>query len=282
MASIDKIYCTKEEYIQGRNFWIETYDEQIRLFGEAHWLYPFSAFDDILPKGAKITPEFLKEHLDDVDYYEGAEDFPMWNTSTIFDIWLSKNCSLDFVQGRLKSVYGRDWFGFKYKNKLDFTNKPTILSIEYNNQTIYLFKNVKDSEDLIETLDKVIVYGTTYFLKVFNSGINNISTFNYLKGTKTKIDLFGIILTVLDGQFYNEEGDLISVGFINDPRHYFEIPKIKYSFNKKEIKEYSEEEIYFSNENEITALTDYKDFSKEKLNRYLLSEIPEYIRDIIK
>lgn len=45
----------------------------------------------------------------DKDSFDGERELPVWNTPTYLDIWLIRNCPLEFIQNRLKEQYGGGW-----------------------------------------------------------------------------------------------------------------------------------------------------------------------------
>src|SRR5574343_1225158 len=159
MASIDKTYVTKDEYVLARQFWLDTYEQQVRELGFAQWLYPFSVYGD-----TECTRDFIANNTLDVE--EFLDEGVLWNTGSTFDLWLAKNCNLDFIKDRLSVQYGQDWFGFKHAAELDFSEKPCIISIEYSGNMaesmVYLFRDkgedLSDKEVFIH--DDIIVYGT--------------------------------------------------------------------------------------------------------------------------
>jgi hypothetical protein len=101
MASIDKTYINGDEYPLYRNWWIANYDKMKIELRAVVYLYPFNAFDT----EQEITPEFLKDNTEDIEYYQGLNDVPIWNTSTKVDKWLINHCKIQSYQDRIKSVY---------------------------------------------------------------------------------------------------------------------------------------------------------------------------------
>lgn len=72
---------------------------------EEHWkntLEPYS--DDTEYTDSISTFEKYCEHLDN------SAEIPLWNTDHIFDIYLIKNCPVEFIQNRLKEQYGGGWY----------------------------------------------------------------------------------------------------------------------------------------------------------------------------
>lgn len=57
-------------------------------------------FDEIMSRWTKSEVEQrIKE-------YDGCIDLQLWNTPTYIDIWLIRNCDIDFIVDRLKFQYG--------------------------------------------------------------------------------------------------------------------------------------------------------------------------------
>lgn len=129
MAAIDKTYIDGKDYPLYRQWWVDNYDKMMRELGDYIWLYTFSFFYPNAPE--EFTPEFLKEHTADLEYFKNAYDFPIWNTSESVDKWLIQNCDISSFRERMLEVYPHNWKGFrgqkwvpkpkikpKYKNSL--------------------------------------------------------------------------------------------------------------------------------------------------------------------
>ena len=41
--------------------------------------------------------------------FDGEHERPVWNTPVYLDIWLIRNCPIEFIQERLKEQYGGGW-----------------------------------------------------------------------------------------------------------------------------------------------------------------------------
>lgn len=266
MASIDKTYVNQQEYKLIRQFWIDTYEEQVLIFKEPLWLYPFSVWEN----NDNITPDFLKEHEEDITY-DTSDDFPVWNTSSFIDIWLYHRCKIPVVQNRIKECYSEGWIGFHLK-PTEFV-RPELMKIKVNKDSIYAFKSVNEFE--IKTLDSILVYGTTYLIKQFHESLD----LNYTKN-KVMILLFGELIEISKGKikYKNKKYNGYDVTGLKNKLLY---PSINYSFNKQDINNYDLESIYLSFDNDITALTNYNDYNLDNFNSYL-SDLPNYILEYIK
>jgi hypothetical protein len=93
MAAIDKTYGNWEQYLQLRDWCIGKYFRQ----GQAI-----------------ISPSiFLMDYNYAKDFEGSNKEFVFWNTPTYFDIWLIRNCPLDFIQARLREQYGSEYLEIK-------------------------------------------------------------------------------------------------------------------------------------------------------------------------
>ena len=278
MAGIDKTYLNKQEYIQLRKFWVETREQQKKELGYAVWMYPFTYFGD-LDTTDDITQEMLDSNID-VDNF-GDEVCPVWSTSSSFDLWLAKNCPLDFIKERLFEQYDSDFIGFKHDFK--FSEKPCLISITENGNSIYFFRtsgdDLKDGE--INIHEKILFYGTTRILKIINQALNCISGFRFGNvNLKIEFEYFGV-------PFIYENGNIIH-GKTLEPVDYrfdddcFFIPKIKHSYKISDAKKYKLEEIFISSEDKCFDIAQFKEVDKKYLKRYIKLSTPDYINKLIK
>lgn len=270
MASIDKTYCTKEEYLKIREWWINTYDEQVKIFGDAINMHPFYVFD------SDVDPSLLKEDTSDIDSLEDNE-ICLWSTDGMTDLWLSKNCDIPVIQERLKEQYSEDWIGFTEKDKLDFDDPPCIMKIERGDDTIYFFKD-SEEEGYVETLDSLLVYGTTEFFKVVSDAMDNIFSVGS-NNLVTYYRMYGLDIKNIGGKTDIIDKKEVSVNTLS--RKLFELPDIRYSMLKEDFEKHDKFGIYLSQESEIYALTDYKDWEKITFE-CLMFELPEFITKFIK
>lgn len=275
MAGADKTYVNKEQYLEARNFWIKTRNKQQKDLGYQIWLYPFGAFD--VESSDQITDEMLASNLD-LDYFD-RDEFPVWNTSTKSDLWLAKNCKLKVVQERLKEQYSENWVGFLFKDQIKIKSKPYIVEIKKGKDSTYFFRKLSDNE--IYTHDKIIFYGTTYLLDLINKAYEEICHLYQSKSDlEVTFDYYNIQIVHKDYGFYElTTNKQIELGYIYI-NEFFK-PKIKHSYNTKDIKNYHLEEIYISKPDEAYDIAMYKKASKDSIRRYIL-ELPEIYRNIIK
>lgn len=287
MASIDKTYVNKEQYLRARQFWIDTSEQQTRQLGFRQYLYPFYVFDDEInfndDKSRDTLSHLTSELLDtqkDIPA-DSDEEFVLWNTGTEFDIWLAKYCDLDFIQTRLHEQYDDNWIGFKCKDQLDFDQKSWIASIQLGKSNLYFFKKV--DEDTIETIDDLYVFGTTNVFKQYSIAkrlISGLPSYGNSSDMKITFEYRNVYLTLKGDGITLSNGEPVIFGYHDDLNNW-ELPKLHYCFDTAEVKDVDPEAIVFSDEDEFFMMTDYKDWSKDKLNRYIFL-LPNYINELIK
>lgn len=95
MAWIDKTY-------------VDNYKDYKRLYD---WCASVGTVTD--DYGTRINPLWYINIWEEKNF-EGKKDnglggLPVWNTPEYFDVWLIRNCPIDFVQNRLKEQYGGGW-----------------------------------------------------------------------------------------------------------------------------------------------------------------------------
>lgn len=99
MAAIDKTYTSSwedyqllVEWCKGKSFTLKNGD----VIKPSNYIY-----------------EWERESFD------GERELPIWNTPTYLDIWLIRNCPLEFIQDRLKEQYGGGWSKEAFSNHND-------------------------------------------------------------------------------------------------------------------------------------------------------------------
>ena len=132
MAGIDKTYVKSwTDYVKVRDWALsvgEVKDDFGNIFSPYDWMaeYEESEFKESIeaqkeryrnyykdPKHLQEAKDFLGEDWEPNPNGEG--ELVLWNTPTFFDIWLIRNCPIDFIQGRLKQQYG-DYEEIKMRN----------------------------------------------------------------------------------------------------------------------------------------------------------------------
>jgi len=262
MAGIDKTYVNHSQWIQARQFADETQAEQIRCLGAP-----------------------INFYYDHEDAAQMGDDFVLWNTSQLQDVWLYQNCKLPFIQERLDVQYG------KTKSPLFelITFEQNCISLlQANTKDISIDFWYKDGEDflVLDDTDEVLVYGTTLMFKVLDQIKETIHGFTHepFKG-EFAIDFFGCNMTYEKDKFFAYKDSVkIEVKPLFCDKSFIKFPKVKYSFKKSDFKKYRGELIYFSGEEELFPLTYYKgwkehEFKSTNLWRF---NIPQYILNLIK
>ncbi len=106
MAAIDKTYLKTWEQYQQLKDWCTSIGTTVDDYGN------------------KIRPlNFLWGYWKPEDFEKGRE-IPVWNTPEYFDVWLIRNCPLDFIQDTLKEQYGDGW------SKTSFTSRQAESQFE--------------------------------------------------------------------------------------------------------------------------------------------------------
>lgn len=130
MAAIDKTYLYKwEDYVKLRD-WCKSVGTIVDDYGNTltplNWLWENNEddFNKVIARQIKDCKEryqrgeckylvdegyITQEEYDNWDVMKHIWGIPVWNTSTELDVWLIRNCPLDFIQDRLKEQYGGGW-----------------------------------------------------------------------------------------------------------------------------------------------------------------------------
>ena len=130
MAGIDKTYVKSwEDYVSIRK-WAESVGEVKDDFGNTFspldWMseYEEIEFKESLENQKKRYRDYYSDpiHVQEAKEWNGPDWEPepggvgelvLWNTPTYFDIWLIRECPLDFIQDRLKQQYGKSYTEIK-------------------------------------------------------------------------------------------------------------------------------------------------------------------------
>jgi hypothetical protein len=275
MAAIDKTYVNYEEYLKIRQFWIDTAEEQKKIFGRLQWLYPFQ----YIPGDTKeIYKRVLAgEITEELEAYKGKENFPVWNTSTMFDIWLIKRCNIPVVQNRLKSVYGENWWPFKYD--LDFTSPCCILRFDHisSSSICYFFR--KANETKIELLENILVYGTTEFFRHYDNVYNILFGVRNNEEYTIYFNIFGQAIEYKNGKYYIEEEE-IKLGYLNTSG--WALPSFIHSYDLIDADDFKYDEIILSTEKEFYDLMQFKNYKNLSVKGFCFRQLPKYIYNLIK
>lgn len=278
MAGIDKTYVNFDEYKKIRQFWIDTYDEQCRIFGSPVWLYPFEAIsgnsDEVFEKVR------LNQTNEDLAAYTESKDFPVWNTSTMFDIWLIKNCNIEVVQSRMAQVHGKDWW--VWHTNFDFTSPNILLEFQYlpTESIAYFYRNT-DEKNTIETIDNILVYGTTDFFKHYDNILNIIFGVRTLPHYNVKYEIWGNYIEYNDGVFkLMDTGQEIDALF-NFNKIGWHLPTMKHSYRLKDAKKYKKDEIMLSTETFFYDIAQFIKHDEISVKGFCMRQLPEYINNLI-
>lgn len=113
MSYIDKTYIsTYQQFTQVRD-WCK--DKKVKLkngliFNAIEFLmYPEMAEEEFNRWKEEIIQNHIKIYKESREDAEKHFEIPLWNTPTYFDIWLIRNCPIDFIQNRLKEQYDDEY-----------------------------------------------------------------------------------------------------------------------------------------------------------------------------
>lgn len=255
MAGIDKTYVNRSQYLQARKFWCDTYQNQIADLGETIFMYPFS---NIEISSKDITPGILQSRTEDIECCN--ENNALWNTCRLQDIWLSKNCHLDFVQNRLKEQYSKPYY-FKQFDAMDFSKKPFLGSFILKGSEVEFFNYERGSNvEAKDTHQKYIVYGTTLLHKTFfeiQQICDSYSNFESDLIETLTIQWYGLNVQWYKGKWYNLNEKSERENLIEIPSFLINTPEIKYSFNRKDMLKFKSDAIIIATEKELLIFGDY-------------------------
>lgn len=244
-----------------------------------------------------MTPELVERSRVEtkgqtVDLYRdySIEDFeddavlPVWNTTTLQDLWIVKNVDVPFVQARLREQYDDSWIGW-----LDFDLSKmgyviwTSDDLEEKNDELHLVEYLSEDAESYQPLDEIIVYGDSKkFFNLWNATLDILRGWGRNKNRKLNIkyEMFGLKIHYKDGQYYlDEEAEFpdiekkaISYGVMsthtdkNEDGSYYEIdnlrsflhlPSIKYSLDIEDAVNAKEDAIVMSNNKGVANLWQY-------------------------
>lgn len=290
MSYADKMHFTKSEYIEIKKLWLKTRKKQIKELGSEIYMYPFSVLQKYVEVDGKYDFDKYEYNYDPSESDLDIEDFPddgetytVFNTSTKVELWLLKNFKLDCIKREVENQLGSFWYQdipkelqFDFVEDLDFSIPDTLLYIrDKKNVSLYFFRNLEKPE--IETLDKILIYGTTDVYDIIDKAINQITGHtNPKKYYEIWFTYCGLpLLCNKKGIFYKDKK--IVIPFIK-PK--FKLPKFKHSYSLKDAEKYREDEIVISyNANDVINLDLYENTT---LKRALMFLRNDFLRSQIK
>ncbi len=236
MASIDKTYVNAKQWLEAKQFLQENHEQIMRELGSTINLY----------------------------YSEPPEqdtEFVLWNTSEITDVWLWKNCPLEFIKQRLQQQYDTEWLEL-FATNMTFEDGNCAYLVELN-ELQFISSTDEDEVSIFDSTDTIVVYGDSSFLEDIEVYVNLIQDgFITHKPTRNPyylIYLCGMTISYHDGSFYNETNkkiDSIPNGIkVN-------LPSIKYTFNSADAVGVVPTNLIFSNNGEYSSLADFKNYEK--------------------
>lgn len=188
MAGIDKTYI--HNYAQYKEVYDWCKDKEVTLKNEVtfkplDFLYEITEeeFNNNKKEWIEKNLKFLSKKELEKNY-----EFPIWNTPLYFDIWLIRNCPINFIQDRLKQqykeeydqiknytsvydTYQRNGVGNNFHYKVIKKPKYKILSSE----KLYITIEVKDFNNNSLLFDEENNYWSDYREAVpFNTSIKDM------------------------------------------------------------------------------------------------------------
>ncbi len=298
MAAADKTYINKAQYAIVKAWWLKTRKKQKRELGAEIWMYPFDSLTRETYDNGYDNPPVVHYSYDpadsDLDIENMGDDSPVWNTSTKQNLWIIKNCPLDFIQEQIKEKLSYEFYQkipdelniLSLVDKMDFTKKDKILSIE----TISSEKNEEDIslyfyDDEFYYLD-FYIYGTTLIYKILNN-VMNLTYSDKIYPYKIEFMYCGLIFTYIKGNIYfdyNENLDdnlnrKVHIPFFSFSK--INVPNFKHMWNANKANDLNRNQIILSFDKKVYNMSCYSD-SDNATNKRLLFELPEYIRTNLK
>ena len=130
MAGIDKTYVTNWTDYKAAYDWASSVgtvtDDFGNVFAPLDWMAEYSEeeFAECIEGQKKRYLDYYKDpkHLQEgKDFHgqdwepnpEGVGELTLWNTPTFLDVWLIRNCPIDFIQRRLQFQYSESYTEIK-------------------------------------------------------------------------------------------------------------------------------------------------------------------------
>lgn len=207
--------------------------------------------------------------IDELDIDNKESSRVLWNTSIIQDIWLKRNCQLDFVQDRIKSQYGSDFKTLSlFSAYMDFSNGLTasIIRFDIGESYINLFYTTNDETYVFDENDELVVYGDSTFLEIV-SQIVNPEGYGYTSAHfdfSVEFDICGMNIAYRDSKYYFKDTIL---DFIPEVKINF--PKIKHSYDVNDADNVPASQIIFSDRNTFCSLDQYENYTDYDLKRFI-------------
>lgn len=243
MATTDKTYANQQQYQIAVQFLKTNKERMLQELGEE--IKPYSDENYRVEWGS--NPE---------------KTFPLWNTSFIKDVWLYKNCDLQFVQNRLKEQYGENCEKLSFFAKIcDFSLPFVHLDRIYNydDDISISFSFEKNGlEYIFDENDEVVSFGDAYILEVLNFAVQSLTnrkpSSNLSKNIVVEFNYYGAIMKFESGVFYYYDLDGVYEweeieGFgdiLTTLEPYLKVPKVEITLDTNKLQNYDPEKIFFS------------------------------------
>jgi hypothetical protein len=188
---------------------------------------------------------------------------PIWTTSFINDVWLYKNCNLDFVQKRLREQWGENceklvMFGQMCDFSTPFVHIIWIYSTNDSSVSmVFTYEDEHGDNCVLDETDEIISIGDAYILEVLNFAVQSLTNQKpyFSKFITVEFNYYGATMKFQDGKFYcfmgvdgdykwTEIKDFWPTTVILE--QHLKVPKIEITLDTNKAFKYNREKIFFS------------------------------------
>jgi hypothetical protein len=289
MASADKTYINKEEYILVKQWWLKTRKKQKRELGSEIWMYPFQWLTHETYENGFDKPTVhynFDPSESDLDIQNVGEDSTLWNTSTKTNFWIAKNCPFDFIQKQIKEKLSEEWYQeipdelkpLSLIDKMTFNSPDYVIQITGKDSYLYFWEDCDEEYEKI--IDRFLVYGTTFLYKIIHDFKNNQFSgkkFPY----KVIFQYCGLNFEFNKGRMFylSDKGKKKEVHIPFFRFENLKFPKFIHSWDIKDYSKWDKNKIILSFDDKVYDMSCYRE---ESSKRRLLMELPDYIREQLK
>ena len=288
MATADKTYINKEQYILVKKWWLKTRKKQKRELGAEIYMYPFQYLSHETYDNGYDKPPIVHYNYDpsesDLDVENMGDDCTVWNTSTKQNFWIAKNCPFDFIQNQIRAKLGEEFYqeipdnlkALSLIDKMTFDEPDRVLSITNKNTYLYFWEKTNKE---IFYIDKMLVYGTTFLYKIIYD-FTKISVSNKKFNYTVEFVYCGLNFEFNKGRmFYISKGKKQEVYIPFFRFGSLKLPEFKHCWKTKDCENVNKAQILFSFDDKVFDLSMYQG---EETNKRLLMQLPRYIYEQIK
>lgn len=233
----------------------------------------FQRLKSFLLETKDLQKEELGKELNIIDF--DSDDTFVSNTNQTEDIWLYNRIgsNLEFIKNQIIKEYKNNNFIFCFKIDIFAPKSAMISRIKHASNTIFLYRK----EDRLFHHDEILVYGTTDFIIFLENCYLQLCGKNILKNIEINFFYSGVNITYKKGEFFVEDKKIDLKLSYDD----FFIPKINYSFDYSEAKNYNSEEVFISGNDIYHDVSMYQNSDMKNLKLYCLGSVPLAITNLI-